>query len=213
VHWIIPTITHPLYFFSLYILPVALVLTSVPRDVFRAWLRAMLLVLPLVFISVAMVSEGGGSGIRMDFFPFYRDDAARLAALAVDAISIVLIISRLVLARRYRTEEGEYTSYLRSWSTLLWAVAPFALVITDLFSIFFYHFDFFDFNTLVFLFLGALLSWVYAAGRITMRLFRIGWSLESEPRAAHRTRVALILLAAFLALAIAAYLCLRFLPF
>ena len=84
-----PYFINPLYDFSFYFLPIAIILIFVSRDVFKSWLKFAAWALPLAFILVALtpVTSHG----FMDFFPFYRDDAARLAGEVVSVLSIILI--------------------------------------------------------------------------------------------------------------------------
>lgn len=88
----------PLFFFALYFLPLAIVLAFVPRNIFNSWLKLALWAIPLSIIFIAVTPVN--SNAFMDFFPFYRDDAARLAAEVFTAISLVLIIWRALRSAR-----------------------------------------------------------------------------------------------------------------
>lgn len=92
-------VINPLYFFSLYFLPLALILVFIPRHLFNSWLKLAAWMLPLSFIYIATTSVNF-TGIGMNFFPFYRDDAARLAAEVFSVLSLILIIWKYFVARR-----------------------------------------------------------------------------------------------------------------
>jgi hypothetical protein len=91
-------ITSPLYFFSLYLLPIALVLIFVSRATFNSCLKLAVWMIPLamIYIFTTPVSFSGW----VDFFPFYRDDAARLAGQVFSVVSLILIIWKYFVARR-----------------------------------------------------------------------------------------------------------------
>lgn len=93
VHNIYNYITSPLYFFALYFLPLAIILIFIQRRVFNSWFKFAVWTLPLAFIFVA-TTPVNWTGIGINFFPFYRDDAARLAGGVFAAASLILIIYR-----------------------------------------------------------------------------------------------------------------------
>lgn len=99
VHQIYQYFTNPLYNFSLFSLPIALILTFVPRSIFNSWLKLAAWAIPLLVLFIA-VTPVNFTGLGMDFFPFYRDDAARLAGEVFAGISLVLIIWKSIAARR-----------------------------------------------------------------------------------------------------------------
>jgi len=84
------TFTQPLYFFSLYILPLALVLVFVPRRVFISWLKLAAWLLPFAFIMIA-AQPVTWTGIGINFVFISRDDLARGMAIFVDLTSFALI--------------------------------------------------------------------------------------------------------------------------
>lgn len=94
-----PYITNPLYFFALYLLPLAIILVFIPRNIFISWLKLAAWAIPLSIIFIA-TTHVNFTGIGMDFFPFYRDDAARLAGEVFSAISLILIIWKYFSLRR-----------------------------------------------------------------------------------------------------------------
>jgi len=96
---IIPEVTYPLYFFSLYFLPLAIVLIFIPRHLFNSWLKFAAWTVPLAFIFIA-TTPVNWTGIGINFFPFYRDDAARLAGGVFAVASLALIIWKALAARR-----------------------------------------------------------------------------------------------------------------
>lgn len=95
----IPEVTYPLFFFAIFFLPVALILAFVPRSIFNSWLKLAAWMIPLLVLFIA-VTPVNFTGLGMDFFPFYRDDAARLAGEVFAGISLVLIIWKSIAARR-----------------------------------------------------------------------------------------------------------------
>lgn len=98
VHHIYNYTTNPLYFFTLYSLPLAIILILIPRHLFNSWLKLALWAIPLSFIFIAMTPVN--SNAYMDFFPFYRDDAARLAAEAFSVVSLIFIIWKTYVSPR-----------------------------------------------------------------------------------------------------------------
>ncbi|MFZ2500539.1 MAG: hypothetical protein WAW90_00955 [Minisyncoccia bacterium] len=92
-------VINPLYFFSLYFLPIAIILIFVPRHVFNSWLKLAVWALPLAFIFIA-TTDVSWSGIGINFFPFYRDDAARLSAEIFTSLSILLVVWKLIANRQ-----------------------------------------------------------------------------------------------------------------
>ena len=91
--------TSPLYSYSLFILPIAVILVFVPRQVFNSWLKLAVWALPLSVIYIAMTPVNS-TGLGMDFFPFYRDDAARLAGGVFAIVSLILIAWKYFALRR-----------------------------------------------------------------------------------------------------------------
>lgn len=86
VHWIALPITKPLYFFSLYFLPIAIILAFVPREIFKSWLKFAAWSLPLLFIFVAT------QPVVSSFMSTNRDDAARLAGQVFLAVSLAIVL-------------------------------------------------------------------------------------------------------------------------
>jgi hypothetical protein len=93
VHHIYPYFTNPFYSFSLFLLPIAVVFVFITRNIFNSWLKFAIWAIPLVIIFIALTPVSF-TGLGMDFFPFYRDDAARLAGEVFSSISLILIIYR-----------------------------------------------------------------------------------------------------------------------
>jgi len=94
----IPEITYPLYFFALYFLPLAIILIFIPRLLFNSWLKFAVLALPVLFIFITFTPVNF-TGIGMNFFPFYRDDAARLSGEVFSALSLLLIVWKYFASR------------------------------------------------------------------------------------------------------------------
>ena len=122
VSWIHHTyqyFTSPLYFFALYFLPIAVILAFVPREIFKSWLEFAAWALPLAVIYIW--STPVSSTAYMDFFPFYRDDAARLAAEVFSVVSLVVLIfsfARSYLARGAGRSAEAVENEMREWRTL-----------------------------------------------------------------------------------------------
>ena len=89
-------VTYPLYFFSLFFLPIAFILIFVPRAVFISWLKFAAWSLPLLFIFVATQPV-----YTTHILSTNRDDAARLAGAVFAVISLILIIWKWIAARRH----------------------------------------------------------------------------------------------------------------
>lgn len=97
--------TNPLYNFSLYFSPIALILIFVPRHIFVSWLKFALWALPLSFIFI-VTTPVNWTGIGLDLFPFYRDDAARLAGQAFAVMSALLVVWKYIVARRTKSADA-----------------------------------------------------------------------------------------------------------
>ena len=93
------TITKPLYNFSIFFVPIALIFAFVQRSIFNSWLKFAAWAIPLAIIFIALTPVNF-TGLGMDFFPFYRDDAARLAGKLFAGISSILVIWKYFVIRR-----------------------------------------------------------------------------------------------------------------
>ena len=80
-------IINPLYFYSLYFLPIAIVLVFIPWTIFNSWLKLAAWMIPLSIFYIAITPVVDNSLI-----PFNRDDAARLAGGVFAAASLLLIL-------------------------------------------------------------------------------------------------------------------------
>lgn len=89
------SITYPFFVFSLFLLPIVLILAFVPRRIFNSWLKFAMWALPLAFIYIAMTPVWDSS-----WLPFVRDDAARLAGGVFAVISLLLIAYKYFTSRR-----------------------------------------------------------------------------------------------------------------
>ena len=96
-------ITNPLFYFAVFFLLIAFVLVFIPRKIFNSWFKFAIWAIPLSFIFIALTPDSN-PGTYMDFFPFYRDDAARLAGELFSAISIILIIWKSIVLHRARRQ-------------------------------------------------------------------------------------------------------------
>lgn len=90
---------NPLYNFVLYSLPLAIILIFIPRTLFNSWLKLAAWMLPLAFVYIALTPVNF-TGIGINFFPFYRDDAARVAAEIFSVASLLLIAWKYFSIRR-----------------------------------------------------------------------------------------------------------------
>lgn len=80
------TITKPLYNFSIFFIPLTIILVFISRNIFNSWLKFAVWALPLAFIYIAMTPVWDSS-----WLPFARDDAARLAGVVFSTISLIII--------------------------------------------------------------------------------------------------------------------------
>jgi len=87
--------TYPLFYFSLFFLPIAIILIFVSRNIFNSWLKFAVWALPVAFIFIAMTPVWDSS-----WLPFVRDDAARLSGQLFSGISLLLIAWKYVTSRR-----------------------------------------------------------------------------------------------------------------
>lgn len=91
--------TQPLYFFSLYLLPLALILIFVPKVVFQSWLKLAAWVVPLLFFFIA-TQPVNWMGIGINPFFISRDDMARYTAEVFTILSLILIAWKYYTSRR-----------------------------------------------------------------------------------------------------------------
>lgn len=103
IHYIYPYFINPFYNFSPIFLPIALVLAFVPRSIFNSWIKFAMWAIPLSVIFIAFIPVSS-SGAYLDLFPFYRDDAARLAGQVFTAVSLILIVWKWFSARRTKNQ-------------------------------------------------------------------------------------------------------------
>ena|SRR3989338_4375008 len=94
VHQIYQYFTYPLYSFSLFILPITIILAFVPRSMFNSWLKFSAWAIPLAIIFIAITPV-----IDTSLLPFSRDDAARLVGGLFAIISLLLIIYKYFSSR------------------------------------------------------------------------------------------------------------------
>ncbi len=90
---------NPLDSFARYFILAAVTLIFVSRTVFNSWFKLAVLVLPLLFIFVALTPVNW-TGIGLNLFPFYRDDAARVAGGFFTVVSLLFIAWRYFSLRR-----------------------------------------------------------------------------------------------------------------
>lgn len=107
----IPVVTFPLYFFSIFFLPIALILIFVPRHLFISWLKFAVWAIPLSFIYIATTpvsSPAQGFGM----FPGgpNRTEISINNGLIFLVLSLIVVIlafirGRLVIAGKRSREE------------------------------------------------------------------------------------------------------------
>ena len=95
IHWIALPIIKPLYFFSLYFIPIAIILAFVPRNIFNSWLKLAIWTIPLAIIFITL-----NPAVDNSLLPFSRSDAARLAGGLFAIISLLLIVWKHFSLRR-----------------------------------------------------------------------------------------------------------------
>ena len=83
----------PVFIFAQWAIVPSIAVLFFRWSTFRSWLRFVAWAIPLSIIFIALIPVNS-SGAYMDLFPFYRDDAARLAGEVFAAASLVLIIWR-----------------------------------------------------------------------------------------------------------------------
>jgi hypothetical protein len=105
IHQIYLTVTNPLFYFSVPLLLAAVILIFVPRSVFNSWLKFAAWAIPLSFILTALTPDSN-PGAYMVFYPFYRDDAARLAGELFAGFSFLIIIYKSFVLYRIRRVLG-----------------------------------------------------------------------------------------------------------
>ena len=86
----IQSIGNPLFRFVFWILVVGIVLPFVSARVFRSWLKFAAWTLPLAFVWIA-ITPVSWTGLGIDFFPYYRINAAHDAGIAFTVLSLLLI--------------------------------------------------------------------------------------------------------------------------
>ena len=89
------TVTKPFFYFSLFLLPITIILAFVPREIFKSWLKFAAWAIPLSILYIAMTPV-----IDNSLLPFQRDDAARLAGQVFAVASLILIIWKYFSSRR-----------------------------------------------------------------------------------------------------------------
>ena len=92
-------VTNPVYLYFLFFLPIAIILAFIPWRTFNSWLKLAVLAIPLSILYVA-TTPVNFTGIGINFFPFYRDDAARLAGEVFAGASLILVIWKYVATSR-----------------------------------------------------------------------------------------------------------------
>ena len=95
IHHIYDGITSPAYFFSLYLLPLALILIFVPKTVFKSWLKLAAWAVPLLLIFISTQPVFPQQILSTD-----RDDTARLAGEIFTVLSLILIAWKYYASRR-----------------------------------------------------------------------------------------------------------------
>lgn len=94
----IKEIGFPLFDFSVWVLLSVALMAFLSEKIFKSWLRFAMWAIPFLVLFIATTTVSG-SRMGINFFPFYRDDAARLAGGVFAAASLVLIIWKWFAAR------------------------------------------------------------------------------------------------------------------
>jgi hypothetical protein len=181
IHWVSLSITKPLYLFSLFFLPVAIVLAFLPRETFRPWLKFAMWAIPISVIYIWTTPLNSSSW--MEFFPFYRDDAARFAGVLFSIGSLIITIPKFVLSSVYK-RKNPYSSpedlhpYLASWYMVLNAIGG-LVCISAVFVMSIIPFSYFPrggFETFMALFAGVVIFSAFSL-----------WALLREARSSTNT--------------------------
>ena len=98
----IKSIGSPLFIFSLWMLFIAVVTAFFSGNIFNSWLKLTAWAIPLSIIFIALVPVSS-PGTYLDLFPFYRDDAARLAGEIFAVASLALITWKFLTTRRHQS--------------------------------------------------------------------------------------------------------------
>lgn len=86
---------NPICLFSIFFLPIAIILIFISRGTFNAWLKLAAWAIPLSIFYIATTPA-----VDTSFLPFHRDDAARLAGGVFATVSLILIIWRVLRSVR-----------------------------------------------------------------------------------------------------------------
>ncbi len=100
IHGLYFTIINPTFSFAIFFVPIAIILIFVSRQIFNSWLKLTAWMLPLLIIYIAMTPVSW-TGIGLNLFPFYRDDAAHGAGALFAAVSLLFIIWKYFSLRRH----------------------------------------------------------------------------------------------------------------
>ena len=95
----IETIGQPLFVFSLFLVPVVLILLFISDDAFKSWLRLAVVWLPLSFICVALTPDSGNQVISYLSIINYENTALVMGGLFT-IISLILIAWKTFAARK-----------------------------------------------------------------------------------------------------------------
>lgn len=95
IHQSYQYLTYSLFLFSLFLLPVTLILIFVPRSLFISWLKLAVWMIPLLLILIATQPVNATHILETN-----RDDAARLAGQVFSAISLVLLTWKFISTRK-----------------------------------------------------------------------------------------------------------------
>ncbi|GEM_PF-1362604 len=105
----IKSIGSPLFIFMSWILPIIIFAALLRENIFRPWIRLSLWFVPLLILYI-FTTPVNFTGIGLDLFPFYRDDAARLAAEIFSVASLVVMVFSF-MRLRFVKEDGKGGEY------------------------------------------------------------------------------------------------------
>lgn len=97
----IKSIGFPLMIFMLWIFPNVIIAVLFSDRIFRLWSRISQWFIPVLLIYI-FTTPVNFTGIGLDLFPFYRDDAARLAGEVFTGVSLILLLWKYISERRNR---------------------------------------------------------------------------------------------------------------
>jgi intracellular septation protein A len=97
LHQSYASFTIPLYFLTLYLLPLTIILIFIQREAFRSWFKFAAGAIPLLLIFIWTQPV-----YAQHILSTNRDDAARLAGGVFTVASLILIVWKYIITRKNR---------------------------------------------------------------------------------------------------------------